>query len=72
MEVGVVEFVTTDSLLQNTFTGPSIGTPNIRSLYLRDSIISTAIFIAMNCEPKVDDSTVFCASEHHIIGAEFR
>lgn len=36
------------------------------------SIVSTAIFMAMNSEPMVDVSTVACALENHAIGAELR
>jgi hypothetical protein len=46
-------------LSQKTFAAPSMGMPNILSLYRSASIISTHIRIAMNSDPKVDDSTVF-------------
>ena len=58
VEVGTVAFVTTDLLSQKTLAGPSIGIPNMRNLYLNASNISTIIRIAMNSEPKVEDSTV--------------
>jgi hypothetical protein len=69
--VGTVEFVTTDLLSQNTLEGPSIGVPNILSLYLKASIISTAILSATNSELKVDDSTVFCDFEYQVMGDLF-
>ena len=53
----------TDWLSQNTSTGPLIGTPNIRILYLNPSIILVAIHNSMNSEPKLNDSTVFWVSE---------
>jgi hypothetical protein len=70
--VGIVEFVTTDLLSQNTFDGPSIGIPNILNLYLKASIISVAIRSATNSEPNVDDSTVFWDFEYHEIGDLFK
>jgi hypothetical protein len=54
------------------FTGPSNGTPNIQNLYLRLSNISTAISIAINSDPKVEVSTVFCPFENHVIGEQLR
>ena len=65
----MVEFLTTASLSQNIFVGPSIGMPIIQSLYCNACIISVAIFAAINSDPKVDVSTVFCRLEYHIIGA---
>jgi len=59
VDVGMVELMTTELLSQNTLAGPSSGIPNIRNLYLMDSIRSTRILIATNSEPKVEDSTVF-------------
>jgi hypothetical protein len=50
--------VTTDLLSQKTFVGPEMGTPNIYNLYRIASIISTAIHIATNSDPKVEDSMV--------------
>jgi hypothetical protein len=59
VDVGTVELVMTDLLLQKTFAVPSRGMPRIRSLaHLVDSIRSTAILIATNSDPNVDDSTV--------------
>ena len=72
VDVGTVALVTTDLLSQKTFAAPSIGTPNIRSLYLRDSSISTQIQSAMNSEPKVDASTVLWAFEYQMIGEQFK
>jgi hypothetical protein len=59
VDVGIIEFVTTDLLSQNMSVGPSIGIPNIHSFYCSPSNISMAIHNAMNSDPKVDDSTVF-------------
>jgi hypothetical protein len=70
VDSGRVAFWTTASLSQNTIVELSIGTPNIRSLYHRPSISSTAVFKAINSEPKVDDSTMFCRFEYHRIGAQ--
>ena len=64
----MLTLVTTDGLSQNTSAGPSIGTPNIRILYLNPSIISVAICNAINLEPKLDDSTVLWRLLYHIIG----
>jgi len=47
------------SLSQKTMVELSFGIPNIRSLYHKLSISSTAVFKAINSELKVDDSTVF-------------
>ena len=55
--------VTTGLLSQKTSAGQSIGTPDIRSLYLNPSIVSIAIRNAMNSEPTFDESTVFWVSE---------
>jgi hypothetical protein len=49
-----------DSLSPNTLTGPSIGTPNHRSLYRKACNFSTAVSNAIYSLPNVDDSTVFC------------
>jgi hypothetical protein len=59
VDSGKVAFLVTASLSQNTFVGPSIGTPNIRNLYRNDSTSSTAILIATNSLPNVEVSTVF-------------
>jgi hypothetical protein len=55
-------------LSHNTFVGPSIGTPNIHNSYRKASIISTAFFVAVNSNPKVDASTEFCLLLNHIVG----
>lgn len=66
---GNVELVTTDRLSQNTSVAPSIGTPNIQSLYPRRfRQLHRAAFITMNSEPNVDILTVFCLFEYHKIG----
>ena len=65
---GTLLLLTTDSLSQNTLAGPAMGTPNILSLYRRDSVSSVAIQSAMNSEPNVDVSTVFCHLEYHTMG----
>jgi hypothetical protein len=70
--MGIVEFITTDLLSQNTFDGPSIGMPNILNLYLKASVILTAILSAINSEPNVDDSRVFCDLEYQVMGDLFR
>ena len=62
----------TDSLSQNTLAAPSIGMPNMRSLYLSDIICSVDNRNATNSAPKVDDSTVVCFLEYHEIGAVFK
>jgi len=62
----------TDLLSQKTFAGPSIGIPNVHNLYLIASNISTIICIAMNSEPKVEDSTVDWALENQVMGAQLR
>lgn len=68
VDSGLVTFFTTLSLSQNAFVAPLIGIPNICNLYHNASFISTAIFKAMNSDPKVDDSIVFCHFEYHLIG----
>ena len=57
-------------LSQNIFVGPSIGMPIIQGLYHNACIISVAVFAAINSDPKVDVSTVFCRFEYQIIGAQ--
>ena len=46
-----------------------IGTPNIHNLYRRFSIVSTALFIAVNSYPNVDAYTKFCLFLNQMIGA---
>jgi hypothetical protein len=48
------------------------GTPNIRSLYRSPSIISNLVIMATNSKENVDDSTVFCRFEYHIMGARLQ
>jgi len=57
-----VVFFTADSLSHMILVGPSKGMPNIRSLYLKASTWSMATFRAMNSDPKVEVSSVFCRS----------
>jgi hypothetical protein len=59
-------------LSPNTFAGPLIGMPNILSLYLNASIISTQMHVAANSDLNVDVSTVLCALENQIMGAQLR
>ena len=63
------ELWTTFSLSHSTFVVPSIGTPNIRSLYLKPCTPSNNVLKAINSEEKVLDSTVFCLLLYHNIGA---
>jgi hypothetical protein len=72
IDSGMLEFLTTDSLSHITEQGPSIGTPSMRSLYLRASISSIAIRSATNSAPNVELSTVFCYLEYQMMGARFR
>ena len=69
IDSGIVIFYTTPLLSQNTLAGPSIGTPNIQSLYCNATSMSFAAQSATNSLPKLEDSTVFCRFENHIIGA---
>jgi hypothetical protein len=46
--------------------------PIILNLYLKPFIISVAILSAMNSDPKVEVSTVFCDLEYQIMGDLFR
>ena len=64
----MLTLVTTDGLSQNTSAGPSIGTPNIRRLYLNTYIILVFIRNAMNLDPKLDDSTMLWILLYHMIG----
>ena len=64
---GIEEFLTTDWLLHSSFAGPLIGTLNIRNSYCNASIISVTFLRAMNSDPKLDDSTIFCLWEYHMI-----
>lgn len=71
-DFGMVKFVTTDLLLQNTFEGLSIGIPNIHNLKCEATIISTAILRSAKSKPNIDDSTVLCALKYHVIGDLFK
>ena len=59
-EPGTVVFMIMDWLSPNSTEDLSRGTPNIRSLYLKSMMDSTAILPAMSSEPYVEVSTVFC------------
>jgi hypothetical protein len=69
VDSGILTFLTTPRLSQKTFAGPSTGTPNIQSLYLKATIKSLQIHKATNLLPKVADSTVFCCFENQMIKA---
>ena len=58
--MGILEFLTTDMLSKNISTG--------LYLYLRDSIISVAILISTNLDPKIEASTVFWSLIYQMIG----
>ncbi len=72
VDSGLVQFATTPPLSQYMLAGPSMGMPNIRSLYRRLSTSSTAIRAAINSDPKVEVSTVFCRLENQTIGARLQ
>ena len=72
VEVGMVEFRTTESLSTSVFAGPSMGTPIICNLYRSDLINSIPVFNATNSEPNVDVSTVRWDLEYQIMGDLFR
>ena len=57
VDSGMAVFWYTASLSQNTLAEQSMGTPNIRNLYLNASVNSTATFIAQNSAPNVLVST---------------
>ena len=69
VESGIVMFLNTALLSQKTFIEPSMGMPNILSLYCNASICSTAVFMAMNSLPKVLVSTVFWCLLYHTTAA---
>ena len=71
VDSNIDELCTTFSLSHNIFVGPSIGTLNILSLYLNPYIASTRLFIAINYEENVPDSTVLCLFLYYKIGAFF-
>ena len=54
VDVGIVEFLTTESLSSKAFAAPSIGTPIIHNLYLIAFFNSEAVFSAMYSDPKVE------------------
>ena len=68
----MVESLTTASLSQNIFKGPSIGMSIIQSKYCNACIIYVAAIAAVNSEPKVDVLTISCCFEYHIIGAQHK
>ena len=68
-DVGILGFLTTDMLSQNTSAGPSTGIPKHINLYLRASIISVEILRATNYDSKLEASTVFFCLLYHMIGA---
>ena len=68
----MLALVTTDLLSQKMSAAPSMGTPNIRNLYCSDSIISVAIRNAINSDPKLEDSTVFCLLLNQTTGVLLR
>jgi hypothetical protein len=69
VKVSPVKLDTMDLLSQQTLAVPLRGIPNTLSLYLMDSIRSTAILIAMNSELNMDD---YCAWQNHRTGAHFK
>jgi hypothetical protein len=69
IDSGMLAFFTTPRLSQKTLAGPSIGIPNIHSLYSRATMSSLQIRNATNSLPNVAASTVFCRLENQIIGA---
>jgi hypothetical protein len=72
VDSGCATLVTTLLLSQKPLVGPSIGIPNMRSLYRSASFISVAILRATNSEPKVERSIVFCRHEYQLIGVPLR
>ena len=72
VDSGIVVFLNTASLSQNTFVGPSIGIPNMRSLEHTTLMCSTAVLMVINLLPNVLVSTVFCHLLYQTIGAQFK
>ena len=66
-----LELLTTASLSQYILVGPSTGTLIIHNLYLSPLFISHPTLKAMNFEPNVDTSTVFCCLLYQVIGGQF-
>jgi len=60
VDSGIVVFLTTASLSQNIFTGPSNGISNICNLYHNASINSFTILWDTNSEWNIKVFTVFC------------
>jgi hypothetical protein len=69
VDSGMLAFFTTPRLSQKTLAGPSIGIPNICSLYRRATMSSLQIRKATNSLPNVAASTVFCRLENQMISA---
>ena len=63
---GLLVVLVTDSSLQNTSAGPSIGVPDDLILWQSAWICSTAIRSETSSPPDVDLSTVFCLLLNHI------
>ena len=70
-EVGIVVFTTIAMLSPNNSDVSSILHPIIDKEYLRAINISTAILEAINSEPYVEDSTVFCLLDVQDMGVLF-
>ena len=68
VEEGLEQLWTTDMLSALMWVLPSRGHPIIRSLYLRPSTSSTAVFIAENSEPNEDVSMLACFLLKNMIG----
>ena len=70
-DAGILEFLTTDMLSQNTSAGPSASIPKHLNLYT--SGLQSYLFIlrAKNSDLKLEASTVFCHLLYRMIGALF-
>ena len=68
-DVGILEFLTIDMLLQNIFAGISTGIPKHLNLYLRASIICVEILRSTKSDQEIEASTVLCCLFYQIIGA---
>ena len=62
-----VKLFVMDWLYKKKSAGPSIGDPNILSLYLSETSNSIAIFNATNLDSKLENSTVFFRFGNQII-----
>ena len=71
IDSGTVVFASTDWLSPWMCDGPSQGIPIILSLYLKPLRYSQHCFIAMNSEPRDEDSTPVCFLLHQCVNAEF-